>query len=89
MFRPVSSKVNFPQVEENILNLWKENSIFKQSVDRRQGAPRFIFYEGPRGQSQACFRRILGQKSPQRLSEQSQLGQGSCGIEPDIRCGRV
>ncbi len=47
MFRPVSSKANFPQIEENILNLWKENDVFKRSIDRRQGAPRFVLYEGP------------------------------------------
>ncbi|MFC1988000.1 isoleucine--tRNA ligase [Chloroflexota bacterium] len=47
MFRPVNSKANFPQIEENILKLWKENKIFEQSIDRRQGAPRFVLYEGP------------------------------------------
>jgi len=47
MFRPVSSKVNFPQMEENILSLWKDKKAFEQSVDRRQGAPRFVLYEGP------------------------------------------
>ncbi|MFC2071285.1 isoleucine--tRNA ligase [Chloroflexota bacterium] len=47
MFRPVNSKVNFPQVEENIFNLWKEHNVFEQSIDRRQGAPRFVLYEGP------------------------------------------
>jgi len=47
MFRPVSSKANFPQIEENILSLWKDKSVFEQSVDRRQGAPRFVLYEGP------------------------------------------
>ncbi len=47
MFRPVSSQVNFPQVEENILSLWKNNHVFERSVDARQGARRFVFYEGP------------------------------------------
>ncbi len=47
MFHPVSSKANFPQVEENILTLWKDKKIFEQSIDRRQGAPRFVLYEGP------------------------------------------
>jgi isoleucyl-tRNA synthetase len=47
MFKPVSSKVNFTQVEENILSLWKDRKVFEQSVDRRQGAPRFVLYEGP------------------------------------------
>ncbi len=47
MFQPVSSKVNFPQLEEKILKLWKEKNVFKRSVAARQGAPRFMLYEGP------------------------------------------
>ncbi len=47
MFRPASSKVNFAQVEENILGLWKEKNIFERSIDSRQGCPRFVLYEGP------------------------------------------
>ncbi|MFC1974638.1 isoleucine--tRNA ligase [Chloroflexota bacterium] len=47
MFRPVSSKVNFPQVEENILGFWKSNDVFQRSVNTRQGSPRFVLYEGP------------------------------------------
>ncbi|MFC2052180.1 isoleucine--tRNA ligase [Chloroflexota bacterium] len=47
MFHPVGSRANFPQIEENIHKLWEKNSIFKQSIDRRQGSPRFVFYEGP------------------------------------------
>ena len=47
MFRPVSSKVNFPQVEETILSLWKEKDVFKRSVDSRRGGHLFMLYEGP------------------------------------------
>jgi len=47
MFRPVGSKANFPQIEENLLNLWQENNVFEQSIERRQGATRFVLYEGP------------------------------------------
>ncbi len=47
MFQPVNSKVNFPQVEEKIITLWKDNNIFQKSIDQRQGAARFTFYEGP------------------------------------------
>ena len=47
MFHPASSKVNFPQVEENILSLWKEKNVFERSVESRQGGPRFVLYEGP------------------------------------------
>jgi len=47
MFSPVGSRVNFPQLEENILKLWKSKRIFERSVEARQGSPRFVFYEGP------------------------------------------
>ncbi len=47
MFRPVNSRANFPQIEQNVLSLWKDKKVFEQSVDRRQGAPRFVLYEGP------------------------------------------
>ena len=47
MFHPVSSKVNFPQVEESILNLWRNNNVFERSVESRRGGRRFVFYEGP------------------------------------------
>jgi isoleucyl-tRNA synthetase len=47
MFKPVGSRVNFPQAEEKILGLWKDKEIFGRSVEQRQGKPRFVFYEGP------------------------------------------
>ncbi|MFC2033696.1 class I tRNA ligase family protein, partial [Chloroflexota bacterium] len=47
MFKPVNSRVNFPQVEENILDLWKDNGIFKKSLKSREGGPLFLLYEGP------------------------------------------
>jgi isoleucyl-tRNA synthetase len=47
MFRPVGSKVNFPQFEEKILSFWKSKKVFARSVDARQGSQRFVLYEGP------------------------------------------
>jgi isoleucyl-tRNA synthetase len=47
MFHPVSSKVNFSQIEERILKLWKDKNIFARSVEQRRGQPRFNLYEGP------------------------------------------
>ena len=47
MFRPVSSQLNLPQIEEKILSWWRENSVFERSVEARQGCPRFTLYEGP------------------------------------------
>ena len=47
MFHPVSSKVNLPQMEENILRLWRDNNVFERSVEARRGASHFVLYEGP------------------------------------------
>jgi isoleucyl-tRNA synthetase len=47
MFREVPSKVSFPQMEERILQFWKEHDTFQKSMELRKDAPRFVFYEGP------------------------------------------
>jgi isoleucyl-tRNA synthetase len=47
MFNPVSSRVSFPRLEEEILGWWKSNDIFQRSLDSRQGGPRFVLYDGP------------------------------------------
>jgi isoleucyl-tRNA synthetase len=47
MFKPVSSRVNFPQMEEKVLAFWKQDDIFNKSVRNREGNKRFVFYEGP------------------------------------------
>ena len=47
MFHPVSSKVNLSQMEENILRLWRDNSVFERSIEGRRGASHFVLYEGP------------------------------------------
>jgi len=47
MFREVSSKINFVQLEEDILRFWKEHEIFSKSIQIREGWPHYAFYEGP------------------------------------------
>ncbi len=47
MFQPVSSRVDFPKLEEKLLGLWKERNVFEKSVNARRGGPRFNLYEGP------------------------------------------
>ena len=47
MFDPVSNSVKFPDLESRILRLWKERRIYEKSLQRRRGAERFVFYEGP------------------------------------------
>jgi isoleucyl-tRNA synthetase len=38
---------SFPKREERILDLWREWDAFRESVQRREGRPRFAFYDGP------------------------------------------
>ncbi len=40
-------KLDFPAFEQEILTFWETNGIFEKSVSNRNGAPSFVFYEGP------------------------------------------
>jgi len=46
-FRPVSSEVSFPELEERILAFWRERDIFRKSVEQRPADNLYVFYEGP------------------------------------------
>lgn len=46
MFESVSKK-SLPELEEEILKLWEEQSIFQKSLANRRGAPPFTQYDGP------------------------------------------
>ena len=43
----LSAKINFPEMEENILRFWEEDKTFEKSVINRDGAAEFVFYDGP------------------------------------------
>ena len=45
--RPVESRPDFPALERGVLERWRERDVFKESVRRREGAPEYVFYEGP------------------------------------------
>jgi isoleucyl-tRNA synthetase len=47
LYKPVNSKVSFPEMEEKILEFWKKNNIFKKSINQRDGSEEFVFYDGP------------------------------------------
>lgn len=40
-------KLNWPEIEQEILAFWDEHDIFKQSIHNRENCPPFTFYEGP------------------------------------------
>ncbi|MGA8217671.1 MAG: isoleucine--tRNA ligase [Solirubrobacterales bacterium] len=46
-FRPVDPKQSFPELEERILERWRERDVFRRSFANRAGAPLWSFYEGP------------------------------------------
>ena len=46
-FDPVEGAVSFPKLEEQTLAIWKERGVYQKSLDQREGAEPFVFYEGP------------------------------------------
>lgn len=47
MFKPVTPKMNQIALEEDKLQFWKANEIFKKSSDERMDRKPFVMYEGP------------------------------------------
>jgi isoleucyl-tRNA synthetase len=46
-FRPVDPKQSFPELEQRVLERWRESDVFQRSLARRTDAPVWSFYEGP------------------------------------------
>jgi isoleucyl-tRNA synthetase len=44
---PVPPSPRFPEIEERVLAYWKDDGTFQASVDQREGAPEWVFYDGP------------------------------------------
>ena len=47
MFPPVDKDRGFPERELDVLRFWKERNVYQQTLDARDGAPPFVFFEGP------------------------------------------
>ena len=45
--RPVDPQQSFPELELEVLGRWRERDVFKESLRRREGAPPWVFWEGP------------------------------------------
>ena len=43
----LNSKLNFPEMEKEIISYWTEQKTFQKSVDMRREAEEFVFYDGP------------------------------------------
>ncbi|OGE19690.1 hypothetical protein A2967_03280 [Candidatus Daviesbacteria bacterium RIFCSPLOWO2_01_FULL_41_32] len=46
-FKPVSSQVNFAEVEEGIIKFWKEEKIFEKSLEKLAPSGDWNFLDGP------------------------------------------
>ncbi len=47
MYKAVSNKVAFPEMEEEILAFWEKDGTFKKSLAKNAGKERYKFYDGP------------------------------------------
>ncbi len=47
MYRKVPTDMSFVEREKEVLAFWKQADIFNKSVTQREGAPPYIFYDGP------------------------------------------
>ncbi len=43
----VPASPDFPAIERGILAFWKGDDTFQASIDQREGAPEWVFYDGP------------------------------------------
>ncbi|MDD7504047.1 MAG: isoleucine--tRNA ligase [Eubacteriales bacterium] len=47
MYKKVSTSLDFVEREREVLEFWKQNHIFEESVRQNRGKPAYTFYDGP------------------------------------------
>jgi isoleucyl-tRNA synthetase len=47
MFDPVDTRLDLVGLERRVLAHWRSDQVFERSLERRSGAPEWVFYEGP------------------------------------------
>lgn len=47
MFKKIDPKLNLPKEEEKVLDFWKKNNIFKETLKKESPKGNFVFFEGP------------------------------------------
>ncbi len=47
MYQKVSTDLNFVDREKEVQKFWRENDIFKKSMENRKEGPTYTFYDGP------------------------------------------
>ena len=45
--KPASGSPSFPDLEVDVLEYWDGDGTFRASIDRRDGAQEYVFYDGP------------------------------------------
>jgi isoleucyl-tRNA synthetase len=45
--RPASGSPSFPDLELEVLDYWDRDGTFRASIERREGAEEYVFYDGP------------------------------------------
>ena len=45
--RSVTGRYNGPELEQQILEFWRDQNVFKQTLEMSEGRPLFTFNEGP------------------------------------------
>ncbi len=43
----VTPSPRFPDIEQNVLDFWRDDDTFRASIAQREGAPEWVFYDGP------------------------------------------
>ena len=44
---PEYTSFSLPNINKEMLALWQSEDLFHRSIEVRQGAPSFVFFEGP------------------------------------------
>ena len=47
LYEKVSTGMNFALRERAVRKFWEENKVFERSIEMREGAPSYTFYDGP------------------------------------------
>ena len=47
MYNKVDTNLNFMEREKNVEQFWRDNDIFKKSMEQRKQGPTYTFYDGP------------------------------------------
>ncbi|MCT7659837.1 isoleucine--tRNA ligase [Mycobacterium deserti] len=45
--KPTAGAPNFPALEVDVLSYWESDDTFRASIEGRDGAPEYVFYDGP------------------------------------------